>query len=43
MTNKMLLNLVMTISFILPLNVQFHLAGQIDSTPKNAEAQKYGK
>src|SRR5699024_8693520 len=40
MTNKMLLNLVMTISFILPLNVQFHLAGQIDSTPKNAEAQK---
>lgn len=40
MTNKMLLNLVMTISFILPLNIQFHLAGQIDSTPKNAEAQK---
>lgn len=40
MTNKMLLNLVMTISFLLPLNIQFHLLGRIDATSKNVEAQK---
>jgi len=40
MTNKMLLNLVMTISFLLPLNIQFHLLGRIDATSDNVEAQK---
>lgn len=40
MTNKMLLNLVMTILFLLPLNIQFPLLDRVGTTPQNGDVQK---